>query len=240
MNTMFFFFEPLRFRRFVDVVRNVYDSITLRGSYLSWVSEFCRKSRLFYLNQYRAHSSIIWLEFCQTKNIPDYEHPSNFGLETEWDEWKDLRFLNSHYDKSQEMIASLSRLEKEVDREFDSDAILSNVEIIPSKVIDTIWFNDLVHSPPEVIAKLKSLDYERYLQTEHWRRIRAAMFLINKAICQYNDCNIIGESWYGGSESGLEVHHLTYLNRGNERFDDLVLLCTRHHELIHSEENPQG
>ena len=61
------------------------------------------------------------------------------------------------------------------------------------------------------------------------------MFLINKAICQANDCNVVGESWYGGNESGLDVHHLTYENRGNERFDDLALLCRYHHELFHND-----
>ncbi len=44
---------------------------------------------------------------------------------------------------------------------------------------------------------------------------------------------MVGESWYGGNESDLEIHHLDYSNRGNERFDDLAVLCKRHHELIH-------
>jgi hypothetical protein len=102
------------------------------------------------------------------------------------------------------------------------------------KDIDKIWFNGLINNPTQVIAELKSLSYERYLQTPHWRKIRAAIFLINKAICQANSCNVVGESWYGGSESGLDVHHLSYENRGNERFDDLALLCRYHHELVHS------
>jgi 5-methylcytosine-specific restriction endonuclease McrA len=237
MESMFFFFEPLKYERFVDQFgQTILDPNELRTAYLAWTSEFCRKSLLFYQNQYRAHSDITWMEFCRTYEIPDYEHPSNFSLELEWEDWKEVHLLSSHYSRSEEKIESMSRLEEKIGEEFKPNALL-NRELIPPKEIDKIWFNDLVNNSPQVVAELRGLKYPRYLETEHWRRIRAAMFLINKAICQAADCYVVGESWYGGSESGLDVHHLTYANRGNERFEDLALLCRQHHEYLHSNNN---
>jgi len=231
---MFFFFEPLKYERFIDQFgQSNPNSKDLRIAYLTWTGEFCRKSLLFYQNQYRAHSNITWVEFCRVHEIPEYEYPSNFGLEFEWEEWKNLHLLNDHYNISQDMIETMSRLEERTEDEFKPNIRFSR-EIIPSKEIDKIWFNGLVNNSPQLIAELRSLNYHRYLQTEHWRRIRAAMFLINRAICQANDCYVIGESWYGGSESGLDVHHQRYENLGNERYDDLTLLCRNHHADIHS------
>ena len=41
-----------------------------------------------------------------------------------------------------------------------------------------------------------------------------------------------GEAWYG-DESYIHVHHLNYEHIGNERYDDLVLLCDKHHAMWH-------
>lgn len=64
--------------------------------------------------------------------------------------------------------------------------------------------------------------------------------LVSKATCRAEACNIIGESWYGGAESELDVHHLTYKNKGTERFDDLALLCRYHHEVVHKNLQDSG
>ena len=39
-----------------------------------------------------------------------------------------------------------------------------------------------------------------------------------------------------GCKTNLEVHHLSYKNLGNERFKELITLCHRHHEIIHSQQ----
>ncbi len=237
MQFMFFFFEPLRFERLVEQLeQSTYAHQSLRNLYLHWLDEFCRKSILFYQNQYRAHSELSWSEFCSKYEIPDYETPSNFDLGFEWESWKEEYLLNSHYDKYRDVIQTMSDLQNITNTEIRSNLTLPNSETILMREFDKIWFNNLINNPPQIITELKSLDYERYLQTAHWRRIRAAMFLINKAICQADECNVIGESWYGSSESGLDVHHLSYSNRGNERFDDLALLCRYHHKLTHNEQ----
>jgi hypothetical protein len=235
MQIMFFFFEPLRFEDFVNhIEQNLHETNALRDSYLSWLINYCRKSLLFYQSQYRAHKDITWSEFCSTYEIPDYESPSNLGLDIEWRSWKEECLLESHYEEYQDTIQVLSDLQDKINSEIESNIGFS-IELVPEKELDRIWFNNLINNSLQEIAELRSLNYERYLQTSHWKKIRAAMFLINKATCQANDCYVVGESWYGGTESELEVHHLSYENRGNERFDDLALLCQHHHKLIHSD-----
>lgn len=237
MQFMFFFFEPLGFEDFVvHIDQNLYEPNALRSSYLTWLINYCRNSTLFYQSQYRAHSEFTWSEFCSTYEIPEYEHVSNFGLDVEWKNWKEEYLLDNHYDKYQETIQTLSVFQDETNREMELNVEIP-IGLVPVKEFDRIWFNNLIKNPLQEIAELKSMNYEKYLQTSHWKKIRAAIFLINKAICQANDCNVVGESWYGGSESGLDVHHLSYENRGNERFDDLALLCRHHHKLIHSGRN---
>lgn len=77
----------------------------------------------------------------------------------------------------------------------------------------------------EELEQVSRENYEKYRETTHWKRTRSAILYISNAVCQAKECNAIGESWYGGNESEVEVHHLDYSNIGNERFDDLALLC---------------
>jgi 5-methylcytosine-specific restriction endonuclease McrA len=243
MEFMFFFFEPLQLEKSVNQIEQFsYDQNEIRNSYWLWLIDFCRKSILFYQNQHRAHKEFAWSEFCLRFGIPDYENPSNLGLEIEWEEWKEGCFLNGHYKDYQKNVQTISDLQEIANREMKSSEALP-IDTIPMREFDKVWFNNLINNPPQTIAELRNLKYEKYLQTPHWKKIRAAIFLINKAVCQADDCNVVGESWYGGSESGLDVHHLSYENRGNERFEDLTLLCKQHHELSHNtriETSPDG
>lgn len=72
----------------------------------------------------------------------------------------------------------------------------------------------------------KQLQYKRYLKTLHWKQIR------EKVLQRANGkCEICGyEPW---KPTGLQVHHKTYKNRGNERLDDLVAVCPWCHQKVH-------
>lgn len=64
--------------------------------------------------------------------------------------------------------------------------------------------------------------YKEYLKTEHWKEVRIKKYKKKKRSCAI--C---------GSFEKLEVHHLTYNNIGNEKGEDLRVLCHRCHELAH-------
>jgi len=233
----YFFFEPLSYNELAAYLQenhantSVQITINICGE---WVGSYWHKARLFYQSQYRKHQDLAWLSFCQHYQIPDYESPSNLGHDYEWADWKENYQLNDHFDQYEMIIQELSELSHTpLDRSnFSANNLISD-ELAAHKEIDKIWFNGLINNPSEVVAKLRSISYEKYLETTHWKKIKAAMILINAAICQAEQCSIVGESWHGGSESDLEIHHLDYSNRGNERFNDLAVLCKRHHELIH-------
>lgn len=77
--------------------------------------------------------------------------------------------------------------------------------------------------------------YEEYLRSPEWRERRTAA--IKRAGGKCEDCR--EEHRTRGTISGhmvwpaKEVHHLNYERLGNERPEDLVALCERHHLTRH-------
>ena len=76
-------------------------------------------------------------------------------------------------------------------------------------------------SYPSVLLAL--LPYLEYLQTEHWKTVRTRALSDAGNRCQ--TCNGNGE---------LHTHHRTYANLGHENREDLVILCSKCHEVFHT------
>lgn len=72
------------------------------------------------------------------------------------------------------------------------------------------------------IQALRRMSYGDYLRSDHWKSIRAAVLLRDRYKCR--QC---------GSRYRLQVHHLTYENRGTENPDELITYCRRCHEHEH-------
>jgi hypothetical protein len=246
MDFEYFFFKPLVLEEFMEKFNHPpsnYSLDLLKNAYAQWLIDYCRKAQIFYQFQYRKHSELTWLAFCQTYSLPDYEHPNNFNLEIEWQDWKEDYRLNGHYEEYQDIHQSLAHLQESAQQKLDVKTSFFVEETISDREIDRIWFNQVINNSPQKVEELKKVfyeNYEKYRQTTYWKRIRAAILLINKAICQAKECDRIGESWYGGNEPEVEVHHMDYVNIANERFDDLALLCRYHHGLLHNNLKSQG
>ena len=73
-------------------------------------------------------------------------------------------------------------------------------------------------------------EYKGYLASSEWRERRNACVNAYEYHCQVCGCT----SW----RRAMEVHHLHYKNVGNEKPEDLVLLCIKHHIMLHN--NPDG
>jgi replicative DNA helicase len=71
---------------------------------------------------------------------------------------------------------------------------------------------------------LRTMSYQDYLQTEHWQQVRKAALKRAGYRCQL--CNRKGV---------LHVHHRTYIRRGHELPEDLIVLCRGCHETFHQE-----
>ncbi|MDY0227232.1 MAG: HNH endonuclease signature motif containing protein [Desulfomicrobium apsheronum] len=71
---------------------------------------------------------------------------------------------------------------------------------------------------------LQTMPYKAYLKTEYWKKVREAKFAQAGKQCQICGCT-----------DGLEVHHRHYKFRGRElhHLDCLMVLCRKHHQLVH-------
>ena len=75
------------------------------------------------------------------------------------------------------------------------------------------------------MRKIVDMDYQEYLLSDLWRAAR--MNAIRKAFYRCEKC---------GSPIRLEVHHLSYDNLGNERKEDLRVLCEKCHKELYRKE----
>lgn len=83
--------------------------------------------------------------------------------------------------------------------------------------------------------------YRRYLESEDWQEIRDAKLAAVDYRCER--CPTYGRRGPGGMALGLQVHHLTYERcPGQERLDDLKVLCIVCHEVEHGliEDTPEA
>lgn len=78
---------------------------------------------------------------------------------------------------------------------------------------------------------MTKIEYREYLASPHWQATRREM-LRTQAEC--NQCYI--PRWLANLRDGQDfnVHHRSYVNLGNERPEDLEVLCHRCHQLEHS------
>ncbi len=75
------------------------------------------------------------------------------------------------------------------------------------------------------LEEFKTMPYYDYLQTPEWQKTR------NRALRRANyRCQVCN-----GNEN-LHVHHRTYVNRGNEKPEDLIVLCKDCHQIYHFHE----
>jgi hypothetical protein len=76
------------------------------------------------------------------------------------------------------------------------------------------------------IIQLRSMPYDEYLKTPEWAAKREQALERDGRHCRL--CN---------TSDNLQVHHRTYLRRGNEDLNDLTTLCKSCHEHFHKKVN---
>lgn len=240
MDTNITIFTPLS-RGDFDVLYPTLSS-ELKNTYFDkWIKDFYHRAGLFYRFSALKIQGYAEYIFRSKYNIIEgdpYPYP-------EWDDYakssqlvKSVNELNEIWNEysrkageGKSDLVSFYEISKEVQDEF----LYDDQFYIEIKNIWEFWFNKLINNPEDEVSFLLELKYSEYLYTQHWQTVRDAMLLIYRARCQATDCLNSGESWYG-DEYGIHVHHMTYQNKGNERFKDLTLLCYIHHELWHENE----
>jgi len=74
--------------------------------------------------------------------------------------------------------------------------------------------------------QLQTMPYDEYLQTDEWNKRRQRHLEDADHACQL--CN--------ASDVKLHVHHRTYERRGDERHNDLIVLCADCHATFHGKD----
>ena len=96
--------------------------------------------------------------------------------------------------------------------------------VFPGGIID----DDLSLTPDE-IQILKHISPDAYRQTKHWKNIRAKLVKLSKRVC--HGC------WKRIPNNKIvNVHHLTYEHRGEERYEEVEVLCFPCHQKRHADE----
>ena len=66
-------------------------------------------------------------------------------------------------------------------------------------------------------------NYSEYLQSLHWQLLRKRFYDKRERKCHCCD-RVDGQ---------IDLHHITYINLGSERIDQLICLCHECHGLVH-------
>jgi 5-methylcytosine-specific restriction endonuclease McrA len=83
------------------------------------------------------------------------------------------------------------------------------------------------------VLGFKSYEYDKYLETEHWKTFRSAAFAEQLARLGHNCCEHCSKNEKAKSGTKLVVHHLTYERLGKEHPEDAVIICGDCHDKIH-------
>lgn len=81
--------------------------------------------------------------------------------------------------------------------------------------------------------KISPAWYAEYLDSEHWQDLRQAKLESVNHRCER--CGAYAKRTPRGVLGGLDVHHLTYENRGHEPLEDLEVLCFHCHAVEHGQ-----
>jgi hypothetical protein len=206
---------------------NWHDVHSVAVAFTHWQREFARKAILFYHAQYAQHYNHLWENFCR-----DY----GLTLGDTIPEWLDFAWQARREDEDLDGHAHFVESQRVMLDEYaqhEVSASIAEAKRCNPIDFDALWFNTVaIRNTPERQEALRALPYDAYLATRHWRRVRAAMLLLNQGVCQNENCKSVGESWFG-DETMVQVHHLRYDNIGGERYCDLRLLCKDCHQVAH-------
>jgi len=91
---------------------------------------------------------------------------------------------------------------------------------------DTLSERALIRAAQTRIKKRqnKNVPYDDYLNSPDWKRRRG--IILRRAGYKCELC--------GASGVPLDIHHLTYERRGNEKYTDLIAICRKCHEAKHN------
>ena len=218
-----------------------------------WLEYYLAKARICYQAQLHNHYEIVWQHFCKVNglsiDVPAGDYDDDGDTMAAWNGALRESGYTRHHSDYEEIRSDLDvywrnvnptneirwRTSGDMLAEYRSmlDAASSgkpHPTLLVRHVME-FWFNSVISNPPDEVKRLRQLAYPDYLKTRHWAEVKTAMRIAHGAKCQGDQCQ--GFDSYWRDESHIHVHHMTYANKGNERYNDLRLLCESCHERAH-------
>jgi hypothetical protein len=83
---------------------------------------------------------------------------------------------------------------------------------------------------------LKAWEYDKFLEGPHWQELRKQKLEEQRSRLGYNCCEKCGERQPvpPTRETALHLHHLTYERLGEERLEDVLVICPHCHKKEHA------
>lgn len=213
-------------------------------AYKSWLSSFHHHLSLSYISQIQRYEDYVTRQYIYQNQLPE----PNCMNEWQFDEYReylastDLAAMRDEHAEWTYYLELHNKREKVcvTDIELLDNYIAELLSDKPSPHAMNVqyalwgyWFDTSISNGPEKAKELRAMPYKDYLLTPHWRRVKEAMMIAYQARCQADMCVYADEGFWLDTRI-LHVHHMSYKNRGNERFYDLRLLCDECHKRLHN------
>ena len=89
-----------------------------------------------------------------------------------------------------------------------------------------LWRRERLHA-----LGLTINDYDKYLETPHWKAFQKQVYEEQRRRLGHNRCERCPDA--GPMKETLHVHHLTYERLGQELLSDVLIICRDCHKRIH-------
>jgi hypothetical protein len=216
----------------------------LQSSYEDFSNWYNYNGYLFFYDQLQNHKEWLLQRFCRERGLKsDYlyddedqhrdfkDYCSVWGVDTHSDR---LELWRNHHERqhgkgrakvtARELFEEMERIYLHGERMGQDLTVL-----IPA------WFNAQINNSAEEQKSLRAMPYAEYLKTSHWLRVRALTTFTFAATCIGKDCLWNMEGMWDSWGTRRHTHHISYKNRGNERFGDVCILCNECHSSLHKE-----
>jgi hypothetical protein len=174
------------------------------------------------------HYDTLYTEF----KAHDENYQRHESTYADWSQWGDdlpnIEFTSGSEWISEPAKRGIERLENVMEKRFDM-----RYDYLPKLI--PAWFDAQIDNSLEQQKELRAMDYQVYLKTRHWHKVRALTIFTYGANCVGKPCEWNwGEGMWFAYANHRHVHHISYKNRGNERFGDVCVLCDKCHAALHS------
>lgn len=237
----YFYFDLLKPHLLAEILPEA-NASRLEVAYEDFLNWYIFKGRLFYHDQLGQHNELLIAKFCRENQVNQdylfddedireafYEYQDAWGYNTHTEHY--ARWSEQHQRKTQRgsLKVTARALIEEFERVFLKGEEMGRdlPKIIPA------WFNTQINNTPEQQKELRAMPYPDYLKSTHWLRVRALTTLTFGATCVGKECDWNFEGMWDSWGSMKHIHHLSYKNRGNERFGDVCVLCSSCHKKHH-------